>query len=126
MRTLTPLLLFGALAATATAATAATAARPAAIPAMHACTADEADRRRIADDRMETPDDAASMRGTALQEPDGTFAADLVLAQAGDVLGFETLCGQAFQLQASSLRAWTLTYQSVKSHRSQCSGSTSR
>ncbi|WP_314402855.1 tetratricopeptide repeat protein [Stenotrophomonas rhizophila] len=81
MRTLTPLLLFGALAATATAAT---AARPAAIPAMHACTADEADRRRIADDRMETPDDAASMRGTALQEPDGTFAADLVLAQAGD------------------------------------------
>jgi len=68
MRTLTPLLLFVALAATAT------AARPAAIPAMHACTADEADRRRIGDDRMETPDDAASMRGTALQEPDGALA----------------------------------------------------
>lgn len=52
MRTTTPLLLFCALAATATAAR---AAKPAAIPAMHACTADEADRRRIADDRMETP-----------------------------------------------------------------------
>lgn len=71
MRTLTPLLLFGALAATATAAT---AAKPAAIPAMHACTAGEADRRRIGDDRMEAPDDAASMKGTALQEPDGTLA----------------------------------------------------
>lgn len=27
----------------------------------------------------------------------------VMLAQAGDVLGFETLCGQAFQLQASAL-----------------------
>lgn len=80
MRTLTPLLLFGALAATATAAT---AARPAAIPAMHACTADEADRRRIGDDRMETPDDAASMRDTAQRSAhQGLPAAQSSLAEA--------------------------------------------
>lgn len=80
MRTFTPLLLFGALAATAPAAT---AARPAAIPAMHACTADEADRRRIGDDRMETPDDAASMRDTAQRSAhQGLPAAQSSLAEA--------------------------------------------
>ena len=37
--------------------------------------------------------------------PGATFAIEkaLELAQPGDVLGFETLCGQAFQLQASAL-----------------------
>lgn len=80
MRTLIPLLLFCALAATAPVAT---AARPAAIPAMHACTADEADRRRIGDDRMETPDDAASMRDTAQRSAhQGLPAAQSSLAEA--------------------------------------------
>ena len=38
-----------------------------------------------------------------LDQPEAGGRVLVMLAQAGDLLGFESLCGQAFQLQASAL-----------------------